>query len=71
MQRLIRLKEVIRRTGKGRSSIYKAISNGQFPPPVQIGERSSAWVEEEVSTWIEARIQQRGRVCDFEHETTI
>lgn len=62
---LIRMPEVIKRTGIGRSAIYAAIAKGKFPPPVKIGERASAWVEDEISEWIEERISasRTGRVA--------
>lgn len=51
--RLIRLPEVMRRVGLGRSTIYRWMSEGKFPTPVQLGGHSVAWVEEEVDAWIE------------------
>ncbi|CAM4357413.1 helix-turn-helix transcriptional regulator [Vibrio agarivorans] len=57
--RLMRVKEIIRITGLSRSSLYKCISEGQFPKAVSLSERSVAWVEEEVQDWITAKIQQR------------
>lgn len=57
--KLIRLPEVMRDTGLGRSSIYKQISKGDFPRPVNIGGRSVAWVSDEVKSWVAERIAQR------------
>jgi prophage regulatory protein len=54
--RLLKLPEVERITGKGRTSIY---NDPTFPRPVKIGPRASAWVESEVMSWIEARIASR------------
>jgi len=45
--RLIRLKEVMNRTGLGRTSIYNFMNAGTFPKSVQLGERAVAWVDEE------------------------
>ena len=56
---LLRLREVGRRTGKSRSDIYRCIAAGEFPAPVKLGERASAWVEHEVSAWIAERIAAR------------
>jgi prophage regulatory protein len=55
---LLRLPEVIRRTGLSRSSIYSAIAKKEFPAPIALGARSVAWVESEVATFIEARISE-------------
>ena len=56
---LLRLPEVKARTGHSRSEIYRRIAAGDFPAPVKIGERASAWPEHEVSAWCEARIAAR------------
>lgn len=55
--RLLRRTEVTTRTGLGRTSIYRGIANGSFPKPVQIGPRSVAWREQDVSAWIESRTE--------------
>ena len=56
---LLRLREVCRRTGLSRSVIYRRISVGDFPAPVKLGERASAWVESEIAEWCTARIAAR------------
>lgn len=61
--RLIRLREVMRKTGLSRSYVYALAQKGQFPKPVKLSERSSAWIESEVQNWIDERIQQRGEVA--------
>jgi prophage regulatory protein len=60
-QRIIRLPEVINRTGKKRSTIYDALNEKSprydptFPCPVRIGARSIGFYESEVQVWIESR----------------
>lgn len=54
---LLRLDQVRARTGLSRSGIYQKIADGKFPKPVAIGSRAVAWVESEVSGWIQARIE--------------
>ena len=41
--RLIRFKEVQHRVGLGRSTIYRWMSEGKFPKPVQLGGYAVAW----------------------------
>ena len=53
---LIRIGRVLEVTGLRRSSLYRKIAAGEFPLPVKIGERASAWVASEVSQWIEETI---------------
>jgi prophage regulatory protein len=55
--RLVRLDEVRRRTGLGRSDIYGKIKKKKFPAPIKLGERASGWIESEIDDWINTRIQ--------------
>ena len=57
--RLIKLKEVMSLTSLARSTIYKYMSECQFPKAVSLGCRSVAWVEEEVTDWVLERIGER------------
>lgn len=54
--RLIRLPEVQHRVGLGRSTIYRWMSEGKFPKPVQLGGHSVAWAEDEVDQWVLKRL---------------
>ncbi|MEM9629475.1 MAG: AlpA family transcriptional regulator [Pseudomonadota bacterium] len=58
-RRLIRIDEVLRRTGLGRTSIYNRIATGEFPRQIPLGPHASAWVESEVDEWINKRIAER------------
>jgi prophage regulatory protein len=60
--RLIRIKDVMDRTGLARSTVYKYISLGQFPQPIKLGTRAVAWVEREVEAWICESIERRDQV---------
>ena len=57
--RFCRICEVLKRTGHSRSGLYAAVAAGQFPAPVKIGRRCSAWPESEVMAWQQARIDAR------------
>ena len=56
--KLIRLPEVLDRTALKKTSVYKLITEGDFPPPVKVGSMS-AWVEQEVIDWIADRAAAR------------
>ena len=56
---LLRLPEVRQRTRLSRSELYRRICAGTFPRPIKLGERVSAWAENEVTAWIAARIAER------------
>lgn len=55
--RFIRLPEVVALSGKSRSSIYAAIKKGEFPAPVKLSIRSSAWIRSEIAAWAESRVK--------------
>jgi prophage regulatory protein len=55
--RFVRMKEVVAICGKSRSGIYKAIKAGDFPKPVKVDSRSSAWIRSEIEQWAQRRIQ--------------
>ena len=57
--RLLRLPEVLARTGLSRSTIYVRLEQGRFPRPVSLGVRAVGWIESEVDEWIRERIAQR------------
>ncbi len=57
-ERFLRLHEILARTGLSRSTLYAQVSEGRFPEPVNIGERSVAWLESEVDAWINQKIKQ-------------
>jgi prophage regulatory protein len=57
--RLIRLNELISKTGLSRSRIYQLIHEEKFPTNVSLGGRSVAWVESEIDRWIEDVIGHR------------
>ncbi len=61
--RLLRIREVMTRTGRTRSRIYDDIANGEFPKPVKIGGQAIAFVETEIDAWIAAKIAARDRVA--------
>ncbi|WP_422006808.1 helix-turn-helix transcriptional regulator [Roseivirga pacifica] len=54
-QRVMKLPEVMRKTGLSKSSIYAYKNKGLFPCPINIGPRSVGWIEEDISNWIERK----------------
>jgi prophage regulatory protein len=58
-RRLLRLAEVRRRTGFGKSKLYDLIAKREFPPPVPIGRRAVGWLEHEIDGWIKQRVDER------------
>ena len=54
---ILRLPQVIARTGLSRSTIYLRISKGQFPKPISLGGRAVGWIEEEINSWLDEQIR--------------
>ena len=57
--RLISMKELMHKTSLARSTIYKYLSEGNFPKSVSLGPNKVAWLESEVDEWIEEKLAQR------------
>lgn len=55
-QSILRLPDVIIKTGLSRSSIYKLIKSGNFPDRVSLGPRATGWRSTDIDKWIESRI---------------
>ena len=55
--RLLRVAEVIQRTGLSRSGIAKAERGGTFPQRIKLDSKAAAWLESEVSEWILKRAE--------------
>jgi prophage regulatory protein len=58
-ERLIALQEVIHRVGLKKTAIYERIKRGDFPKSRSLGGKRVAWVQSEISAWIQ-NIAQTG-----------
>lgn len=54
--RILRLQDVIARTGLSRSSIYSFIRDKKFPQHIRLGTRSVGWHSSEVDAWVASRV---------------
>ena len=57
--KILRLPEVIKITGKARSTIYLDIKNGLFPSSIKLGVKSVGWIESDIQNWIDSKIQDK------------
>jgi len=50
--RIVRLKTVLARTALSRSTIYRKIAEGTFPPQIKISVNGAGWRESDIDRWI-------------------
>lgn len=55
---ILRLPAVKARTGLSRSTIYLRVSQREFPKAISLGPRAVGWIESEIESWLQARIEQ-------------
>jgi prophage regulatory protein len=53
LDRIIRLKTVLARTGLSRSTIYRKIAEGTFPAQLRISINGAGWRESDIDQWVE------------------
>lgn len=56
--RILRLPDVLTRTGLSRSTVYQRITEGAFPASISLGDRAVGWVEADIEEWLAQRIEQ-------------
>ncbi len=55
---ILRLRQVVARTGLSRSTIYERIHAGQFPAQIPLGARAVGWLEADIEAWIARQVQR-------------
>jgi prophage regulatory protein len=59
--RIVRLKTVLARTGLSRSTIYRKIAEGTFPPRIKISINGVGWRESDINRWVADPVTWRPR----------
>jgi prophage regulatory protein len=59
--RIVRMKTVLARTGLSRSTIYRKIAEGTFPPRIKISINGTGWRESDINRWIANPVAWRPR----------
>jgi len=54
--RFIRLPDVKLITGLSRSTIYKKISEDEFPKQISVGSNSVVWIKQQIDDWCDEMI---------------
>ena len=52
---ILRIEEVLHRTGLKRTMLYDLVRKGMFPQQLSLGARAVGWYEEQVEIWIRNR----------------
>ncbi len=65
---VLRLPQVIARTGLARSTLYLRVEEGRFPTPISLGRRSIGWIEAEIDEWLNQRIDDRRKTTTTEEK---
>ena len=52
---VLRRTDVAKRVGLSRATIYRMISRGEFPPPIQLSRRATGWRAEDIEEWLTSR----------------
>ena len=53
--RMLRVPEVLARTGLSRTTIWRRIRAGTFPAPIELGENSIGWPASAITAWLAER----------------
>jgi len=57
---LLTRREVERRTGLSRSTIYRKMREGTFPVPVKVSERAVRWRASDIRAYVDSRPRSYG-----------
>jgi prophage regulatory protein len=60
-KKILRLPEVINKTGLSRSTIYALIAKGTFPKQIKLSERTSGFFETEVDEYLDKQAAFRNK----------
>lgn len=53
---VLRLPDVIQRTGLSRSTIYARIKSGHLTPPLKLGARAVGWLSSDIDEFIDSLV---------------
>lgn len=52
---MLRVSDVLKRTGMSRTSLYRKLRQGAFPAPLELGSNAIGWESTTVADWIASR----------------
>ena len=51
MTRFLRIPDVVKKTGLGKSTIWLWVKEGKFPKPIKLSSRVTVWEESNIEQW--------------------
>ena len=57
---LLTRREVERRTGLSRSTLYRKMREGTFPVPLKVSERAVRWRDSDIRAYVDSRPRSYG-----------
>ena len=60
--KILKLNDVKKLTTFSVSTIYRLASEGRFPKPIKLAERSSGWIEQEILDYLDGCIELRDKL---------
>jgi prophage regulatory protein len=55
-RKFLRLPDVIAATGLAKATVYRMAQKGEFPSPIKLSVRTSAWIKSDVDAWCDRRL---------------
>lgn len=52
MGNFLRIKDVMKKTGIAKSTIWLWVSEGKFPKPIKLSPRITVWMSKEIDKWM-------------------
>ena len=60
---LLTRREVERRTGLSRSTLYRKMRDGTFPVPLKVSERAVRWRDSDIRAYVDSRPRSYGETA--------
>nr|WP_235584719.1 AlpA family phage regulatory protein [Thiomicrospira sp. WB1] len=54
MIKLLKISQLVEITGLSKATIYRRISNGEFPSQVRLSARRVGWKQSEIEDWLDS-----------------
>jgi prophage regulatory protein len=51
MSNMLRMRDVLAQTGLSRSTVWRKIRAGKFPPPIELSENAIGWSADVIAEW--------------------